>query len=250
MRIDVVELRRGDQRRHGCCPLGTTVGAGEEPCLPSDGKASQAAFGGIVRQADAAIVKEVGEAAPALEHVVDGLGDRRRTGQLEALLAQPGVEAFDEWAALFMPDPAALVGACAIDPALDIKESVNAPHRLHGDGRHRRGTKPTPCACGDVGEFEEASPGMRPAERRRDRSTRTCGIVQAIVAAIGIGLEDAPPAREVPIRMLLPPVARGEVKGCWRIGTAEGPIVTHIGPDPARVGLALGKDGHGRVVGV
>src|SRR5205823_11630591 len=33
------------------------------------------ALGGIVRQADAAIVKEAGKCAPELEHVVHGLGD-------------------------------------------------------------------------------------------------------------------------------------------------------------------------------
>ena len=50
--------------------------------------------------------------------------------------------------------------------------------------------------------------------------------------------------------MLLPPVARGEVEGRRRIGGAEGAIVTHIGPDPARLGLALGQDRHRGVIGV
>ena len=33
------------------------------------------AFGGVVGHADAAVIEEAGERRPALEHVVDGLGD-------------------------------------------------------------------------------------------------------------------------------------------------------------------------------
>jgi hypothetical protein len=50
--------------------------------------------------------------------------------------------------------------------------------------------------------------------------------------------------------MLLPPIARGEVERRRRIGATERPIVTHIGPDPPGVGLALGQDGYRRVVGM
>ena len=70
------------------------------------------------------------------------------------------MEIFDERPALLVPDAATLVGAQAVDPAFYVEESVNALHRLQGDRRHGRSAEPAPRARGDVGEFEEASPGM------------------------------------------------------------------------------------------
>ena len=42
--------------------------------LPAEGDAAQGALGGVVREADAAVVEEARERVPALEHVEAGLG--------------------------------------------------------------------------------------------------------------------------------------------------------------------------------
>jgi len=64
LRIDVVEFRRRDQRRHDGGAFGTTFGTGEEPRLSAEGKSAQGAFGGVVGQANPPIVEEAGEPIP------------------------------------------------------------------------------------------------------------------------------------------------------------------------------------------
>jgi beta-N-acetylhexosaminidase len=66
-RIDVIELGRHDQRRHGRCPVGSALGTGEQPRLSSKSKAAQRSFGGVVRQADPAVLEEAGKAVPAAQ---------------------------------------------------------------------------------------------------------------------------------------------------------------------------------------
>lgn len=74
--IDVIELSARDQRCHEGSAIGTTIGAGEEPCLSAESEATQRPFGGIVRQANPPVAEEGREAVPALQHVIDRLGDR------------------------------------------------------------------------------------------------------------------------------------------------------------------------------
>jgi len=57
-RVDVVELRRHDQRGHGRSTVGTAFGTGEQPGFASQGKAAQRAFGRVVGEADPAVVDE------------------------------------------------------------------------------------------------------------------------------------------------------------------------------------------------
>ena len=75
LRIDVVELRGADERVHDSGPHAPAVGAGEEPRFASETDAAQRPLGGVVGEADAAVVEEAREAAPALEHVIHRLGD-------------------------------------------------------------------------------------------------------------------------------------------------------------------------------
>jgi hypothetical protein len=58
--IDVVELGRGDERVHGRGPLAAAIGPGEQPRLAPEGDAAQRPLGGVVGQADAAVVEEAG----------------------------------------------------------------------------------------------------------------------------------------------------------------------------------------------
>jgi hypothetical protein len=60
--VDAVELGALDQRVHGGGAATALVGAGEGPAASAKGDAAQGALGGIVRQADAAVVEEAGKA--------------------------------------------------------------------------------------------------------------------------------------------------------------------------------------------
>ena len=65
LRIDVVHLGGDDQAVHDGGALAAAIGAGKQPRLSAQSDAAQRAFGGIVRQADAAVIEEAREAASA-----------------------------------------------------------------------------------------------------------------------------------------------------------------------------------------
>ena len=55
-------------------------------------KPLQGPFGCVVGQADPAVIHELREPIPSLQHIVDRLGDRGRARQAAALLAQPSFQ--------------------------------------------------------------------------------------------------------------------------------------------------------------
>ena len=61
LRIDAVEPGGGDQRVDRRGPFAATVGTGEQPIFPADGDGAQRPLGGVVAEADAAVVEEAGE---------------------------------------------------------------------------------------------------------------------------------------------------------------------------------------------
>src|SRR5215207_9377151 len=71
LRVNIVELGSRDQRVDGSRATAAFVRAGEGPVATADRDGTQLALGGVVRHAQAAIVEEAGERAPALEAVVD-----------------------------------------------------------------------------------------------------------------------------------------------------------------------------------
>src|ERR1019366_8096829 len=56
-------------------PVPAGVGTAERPIAPADRNSAHGPFGGIIRQADAAVVEEAGEGRPSVQTVIDGLGD-------------------------------------------------------------------------------------------------------------------------------------------------------------------------------
>ena len=62
LRIDVVHFRRDDQGVHERGSVTATVGAGEQPGLPAERDTTQGPLGGIVGQADPAVLEEPGKA--------------------------------------------------------------------------------------------------------------------------------------------------------------------------------------------
>src|SRR5690606_34191494 len=102
-----------------------------------------------------------------------------------------------------------------------------------------RGVLAAPRIGRDVSELEELPAGVRPAQRSCDRPLGTRGIVQLVVAAIGIGLQDAAEAAEMSRRMLAAPITRGVIERRRGSVPAERPVIADIGPDVTLDGLAL-----------
>ncbi len=83
--IGTVELRRLDQRIHNGRAVAALVRTAEGPIAPADSDAANGTLGGIVRQADAAIIEEARKCLPMVEGVIDGFGERPLGGELPAL---------------------------------------------------------------------------------------------------------------------------------------------------------------------
>src|SRR5260221_3713383 len=77
---------------------------------------------------------EAGEAVPALEHVVDRFDDAGRARELGALCAKPRLQFGQQRRASLLSDPQALVGAHAIDVALNLEVLIDAPDRSSAIG--------------------------------------------------------------------------------------------------------------------
>ncbi len=121
LRVDVIELGRHDQRGHEGGAISTTIRAGEEPRFPAVCEASERAFGGIVRQANPAIIQERHEAIPSLEHVIYRLGDGRTARQFCPPGLEPMMQFFGEWLAIFAAALQALGGGKTVDLSFDIE---------------------------------------------------------------------------------------------------------------------------------
>jgi hypothetical protein len=141
--------------------LAAAVGAGEQLGLAADRYATQCPLGGIVRQADAAVIEKAGEGRPALEHTVDRLSRGGVTRQPGAVVLHPALQVADQGLNALVPDGAPTLGRRTIDLAFDRQALVNAVHRL---GRQRRSPQ--------IGQLEELAPVVAPARGFDDTARR------------------------------------------------------------------------------
>src|SRR5688572_2192385 len=121
-RVDITELCRLDQREDHGGTLAAGVGAAEGPVAAADGDAAHGALGGVVGHADAAVVEEARERAPALETVVHRLGQRALRGQLAPLGPEPALEILGERLGPLAPDTYPLLRRQTVDLALDREQ--------------------------------------------------------------------------------------------------------------------------------
>ena len=128
-------------------------------------------FGGVVAEADPAVVDEAGEVDPAPEHVVHRLKDLGRARERIALAEQPGVHVVEKWFALLLAHGIPLVSAASVDRALDLEQLIQAPDRLQRDRGDRLALLALAGILLDVGQFEEAPPRM--GEARHLTTDRT-----------------------------------------------------------------------------
>src|SRR3546814_13558677 len=84
--------------------LAAAVGAAEQPGFPPQRDAAQGALGGVVGEADAAVLEEPGEGGPAPLHIADGLGDVVAARQPGAGVAHPPLQLGDERGAPLLAD--------------------------------------------------------------------------------------------------------------------------------------------------
>ena len=91
---------------------------------------------------------------------------------------------------------------------------------------------------------------MAPARRLGERAGFALGVVELAESGIGIGLQDAGIAGEMPCGMLAAAIARVEEHRRRRGGAGKRPIVAHIGPKSAGDRFPFGQHWHRRVVAV
>jgi hypothetical protein len=186
LRVDVVELGGGDERVDRGCTLTSAVGTREQPIAPSEGDAAQCSFGGVVRQANPAVVEEADEGGPALQHVLHRLGDLVVPGEPGPLAPHPCFQLAHEGCHVRFAQRQALIFGDAIEGALDIEDGVDPAHGFEGQRR-----------LGNVRQHEELAPGVAPARRLGDRPGVAAQIVELVEPGERIGLENAAVVDEV-----------------------------------------------------
>jgi hypothetical protein len=151
LRVDIVELAGLNERKDGGGPASSGVRTCEGPIPTPDGYAPQGAFGGVIGEADAAVVKETDELDPSRQAVIDVLGEIGLGRQLRTLFGQPHAQVLDERRNGFLAHGDALIGGLAGDRALAGEDLV---HAAHGLGRDRR--------LGVFRMIKQFAPPMRP----------------------------------------------------------------------------------------
>lgn len=193
LRIDIVQAGGLDQGVEDGCALAAAIGSAKQPGLPSERHAAQGAFGGIVGQADLAVLKEASEGVPAAQHVVDRFGEivvAREPGELGS---EPGVKLGHERRTQFLAHNEPLGHALTVDAALDIEQSIDPLHGLDRDRVDHAGMLAAALLAGrtgNVGQFEELAPRVGKAAGLMHRRRQTTGSIKLAVTTIGIGLQD------------------------------------------------------------
>src|SRR5579862_6216974 len=135
-----------------------------------------------------------------------------------------------------------MLGILAIDVSFDGEQCIDAAYDLDCDRRDgdillARSLEPR--ALLQVGHGEEWSARMHPACGLLDRLRLAGCCVELAVAVEGIGLEDAAVAGEMCLRVLTLSIARVVEHRCRRVRSAERPVIPHIDPASAGIGLAF-----------
>lgn len=239
LRVDVIQLASLDQRVHCRSAPAAGVGTCKRPVLPADGYAAQRTFGGIVGEADSAVVEEAHEGVPTREAVGDGLGDVALGGDAIALLDEPDMKRGDQGLDMFTPDDKAFLLRLAVYGSLELEDRV---HALDGFSSDRR--------FAEVRQIEELPAPMRPAGGLDNRRRLATGGIEVVEACEGVGLHDPNPASHMRARMFARPGSRVFEEGGRRVLSTERPIVADIGPQSPGDGFHLRQNRHGRVVGM
>ena len=134
----------------------------------------------VVIDSHAPVFEEQSEGRPAAEAVAESLCEITLAGDACQLRLCPGMEGFDLWLGLMLPDSIALVGKLAFDLALDVIELTNAIERVLGDLRFGSGP-----------DVVEVAPEMRPAGGFTELGAAIGPyLIESFEASVSIGLQD------------------------------------------------------------
>jgi len=133
--VDVVELGGDDQAVDDGGALAAAVRTGEQPRLAAERDAAQRPLGGIVGEADPAVVQKGGEGGPAGQHVIEGFGDVGMAGQPGTLDPHPGFELVEQRQNTLLARGEARLRRLTVDLALDGEDGVDPLHCLERDRR-------------------------------------------------------------------------------------------------------------------
>ena len=112
----------------------------------------------------------------------------------------------EKWFALLLAHGTPLVGATAIDGALDLEQRVEAPDRLQRDRGDGFALLAFPGVFLDVGQLEEAPPRMGQTKRRCDRQYLLLRVEQRLKTIVAVSLQDAGEGGQMLLRVLASPV--------------------------------------------
>ncbi len=235
-----------DEAVHDRGALAAAIGTREQPGLAPERDAAQRALGGVVAEADAAVIEAAGEGGPALEDVVHGLGQVVPARKLGALLGHPDLQVVEQRRAELAAHGQPLSGAVAVDRPLDLEQGVDGADHLQRDRRDDGGRLApglAPGVLGEVGHDEERSAGMDPAGGFLHGTGHAAGFIELAVTLIGVGLQDGAIAGQMRLRMGLAHVGddlplAGDHLQCL------GDVLAQLGePCPAAAGAGRGA-GH------
>src|SRR5258705_12710883 len=159
---------------------------------------------------------------------MDGFGDGGGPREGEPRLPERGFQGRHKGRTLLSAYSQTLFGALAVDAAFDIEQGVDALDRFESDWRDRRRLLAAPGIGRDIRQLEELPPGMCPAQCGRNRSLRARRIVELVVPAIGVGLQDAGESLKMLHGMLVLSIARGVIERRRRCGAPKRPGVTEM----------------------
>src|SRR6516225_7269749 len=100
---------------------------------------------------------------------------------------------------------------------------------------------------GQISQDKERAAGVRPAGGLQDRPRLAIGLVEPVVAAVSVGLEDTGVPGQMRFRVLTGSVARVIEHGRRRRPAAKWSIIAHVDPTSPDVSLALGQYRNRRV---
>ncbi len=169
--IDIIEFCDRNYYGHRRGSRGPTLRTSKQPSLAAQRKPAQRPLGGVVGQAHPAILDKARKAVPAPEQIVNRLDHRSRARQTRTLGLQPLLQSLEKRRALLLPDPPTLLGAPAVDRALDLKQRIDTLDRLQRNRRDRRRLLVAPGIRHDISPLEERPPSGGPRLRASWRDT-------------------------------------------------------------------------------
>ena len=162
-----------------------------------------------------------------VQAVADGFGDDGLRRDARELLFEPDFESQHERLALFLAHGTALVGRSAADRLLNRVEKSDAIEGFARDG------------CGAaLGDFEELSSQMCPAEGERDGFAEICCVGNVLVGRVSIALHDAMIGIEQLQRVDGAAARRIGVGDGGRVGSTPGPVIAGDRPEVSLLGAS------------